>query len=400
MLLFGINDQATKTLGSTTTTIKLPNGQKMNHKFQIVGKYFPLAANGILGRDFLEKYRCIVDYNTWTLTGICNDQIFKIPLKNFTFNVEHMRSNHKGANDFSHVNVDSEKLKNNCVLATQTKPIHQPIGNILHNSQANETDHLMAYDSNNNLNAFNLPKLMFNVQGNNLEVSIKNKYMNKNLASTRFTITRITRNDMANYVVQINKMARYLKLNKIAIANSSDMFSLMNKANFKEICNNILKDVQIIFYEPAKIIKDENEIIKLISENHDTSSEGHVGTSTLLKKLRSKYYWPNMKASITSYIKNCMICNQIKSATGNLTELDPDQKTEYIKRILKLQKESEQNHPQAMVTLERNHRYLDEHLRSFTNKHHDDWDEWIKFYTFNFNANRLSNLNKNTNTKI
>lgn len=53
-------------------------------------------------------------------------------------------------------------------------------------------------------------------------------------------------------------------------------------------------------------------IQKLISENHDTPTGGHVGINRLLNKLRSKYYWPNMKNTITKYIKNCFKCIQNK----------------------------------------------------------------------------------------
>lgn len=36
--------------------------------------------------------------------------------------------------------------------------------------------------------------------------------------------------------------------------------------------------------------------------------------------------------------------------------------------------------------MERNHRCLNEYLRSFSNEHHDDWDGWIKFYSFVYNT--------------
>ena len=37
-----------------------------------------------------------------------------------------------------------------------------------------------------------------------------------------------------------------------------------------------------------------------------------------------------------------------------------------------------------MGSLERNHRCLNEYLRSFADEHHADWDEWLQFYAFNY----------------
>lgn len=53
-------------------------------------------------------------------------------------------------------------------------------------------------------------------------------------------------------------------------------------------------------------------IQKIIYENHDTPIGGHVGTERLFKKLRSKYYWPNMRKIIKDYVKNCSKCTQNK----------------------------------------------------------------------------------------
>lgn len=79
---------------------------------------------------------------------------------------------------------------------------------------------------------------------------------------------------------------------------------------------------------------------------------------------------------------------------GNFLELRSDQGTEYnnevLDQICKLlqikQTFSTPYHPQSIGSLERNHRCLNEYLRSFTNEHQTDWDDWIKFYEFSFNT--------------
>ena len=79
---------------------------------------------------------------------------------------------------------------------------------------------------------------------------------------------------------------------------------------------------------------------------------------------------------------------------GSFLELRSDQGLEYnnevlskIAQILKIKQTfSTPYHPQTIGALERNHRSLNEYLRAFTNEHHGDWDDWIKFYEFVYNT--------------
>lgn len=58
-----------------------------------------------------------------------------------------------------------------------------------------------------------------------------------------------------------------------------------------------------------------------------------------------------------------------------------------ISQFLQLnQKFSTAYHPQTIGNLERNHRCLNEYLRSFTNELHDDWDSWLPYYCFCYNT--------------
>lgn len=63
----GITDGSTSSLGTTNTQIFI-NNYAINHSFHIVEQNFPIPADGILGRDFISKYQCQLDYANWTLT--------------------------------------------------------------------------------------------------------------------------------------------------------------------------------------------------------------------------------------------------------------------------------------------------------------------------------------------
>lgn len=79
---------------------------------------------------------------------------------------------------------------------------------------------------------------------------------------------------------------------------------------------------------------------------------------------------------------------------GNFLELRSDRGTEYCNEVLQQiskilnfkQTFSAAYHPETIGALERNHRCLNEYLRSFSNEHHDDWDDWVGFYTFVYNT--------------
>lgn len=77
----GINNLPLETIGSVLTKIYLPNNVTIDHTFQLVDSTFPIPTDGILGRDFLSKFRCTVNYDTWLLSGTVNFKDFQIPIE-------------------------------------------------------------------------------------------------------------------------------------------------------------------------------------------------------------------------------------------------------------------------------------------------------------------------------
>lgn len=75
----GVTNGITSSIGLTNTII-LVNGHELEHKFHIVNSDFPIPADGILGRDFLTKFKCNIDYADWTLTIRQNYLSINIPL--------------------------------------------------------------------------------------------------------------------------------------------------------------------------------------------------------------------------------------------------------------------------------------------------------------------------------
>ncbi|XP_055635699.1 retrovirus-related Pol polyprotein from transposon 412 isoform X1 [Toxorhynchites rutilus septentrionalis] len=248
----------------------------------------------------------------------------RLDLEEFNFDIEHVKGKQNvGPDALSRVEINLEDLKTMSILPVQTRSITKDKPQAQVNEQIdNKTDHLRAYDSINNIDAFDIPKVTFELNNTEINIYIKNKNLKRILARAQLFYYK----GMINFIecIQlINDMAKTMNLKKIAISVKDPIFNILpgngtlNEANnttlngietFKKICNDNLSDVTIILYVPAKVLKDENEIQRLIKENHDTLLGGHVGINKLLQKLRRNYFWKNMKDTITTYVKNCVRC--------------------------------------------------------------------------------------------
>lgn len=65
--LKGITNDIVETFGTVSLALKLTN-YTIYHKFNIVPQDFPIPTNGLIGKDFLQCYSCILDYGTNAFT--------------------------------------------------------------------------------------------------------------------------------------------------------------------------------------------------------------------------------------------------------------------------------------------------------------------------------------------
>ncbi|CAF5153725.1 unnamed protein product, partial [Rotaria sp. Silwood1] len=68
----------------------------------------------------------------------------------------------------------------------------------------------------------------------------------------------------------------------------------------REGCNTKTK----LIYLPSSMIND------LLQVYHSDPLSGHFGVQRTYLKIKNKYWWPNMKQSITQYIQSCLPCQQ------------------------------------------------------------------------------------------
>ena len=75
----GITANQTYTLGTTNLSITT-EGAQVPCTFQVVDDLLPIPTDGILGRDFLTKYRCEINYDNWLLSFNFENNTLSIPI--------------------------------------------------------------------------------------------------------------------------------------------------------------------------------------------------------------------------------------------------------------------------------------------------------------------------------
>lgn len=79
--LTGITSGTVHTLATTITDLYFEHGLSIQHTFHLVASNFPIATDGILGRDFLTNNKCIIDYETWLLTFNLGNVQISVPIE-------------------------------------------------------------------------------------------------------------------------------------------------------------------------------------------------------------------------------------------------------------------------------------------------------------------------------
>lgn len=75
----GVTDGSIMSLGTISTKLFIPKFA-ISHKFHIVPNMFNIPADGILGKDFLKRFCCKIDYQDMTLAVVVKNSIVTIPI--------------------------------------------------------------------------------------------------------------------------------------------------------------------------------------------------------------------------------------------------------------------------------------------------------------------------------
>lgn len=75
----GITENTIKSLGTVKTLLHIQNFTT-EHVFHVVADDFPIPSTGILGKDFIKRYNCIINYEEMYFSIKCHNRYFTVPL--------------------------------------------------------------------------------------------------------------------------------------------------------------------------------------------------------------------------------------------------------------------------------------------------------------------------------
>lgn len=67
--------------------------------------------------------------------------------------------------------------------------------------------------------------------------------------------------------------------------------------------------------EQPCLVVPQHERANVLADLHDAPTAGHFGVERTLERLRTRYYWPGMRAYVANYIKQCVPCQRYKVDT-------------------------------------------------------------------------------------
>ena len=109
-----------------------------------------------------------------------------------------------------------------------------------------------------------------------------------------------------------------LFINKLAMEDTHSIIE-STQHQYRESLQNLphLELRNNLYYYNSRLIPENNELRQgVLSLYHDSITTEHPGIRQMLDAIAKDYWWPNLKASITDYIKGCATCQSNKPRTN------------------------------------------------------------------------------------
>lgn len=255
----------------------------------------------------------------------------RLELEDYEFTIEHIKGKDNVAADaLSRISIDDLKTlygETKSVLKVQTrsmtKKLNEPMSQSgeLHqhdskalNDQVFITEELNArfLKSIPRITSIRTNSVSKDVLDLNINVYVKHKKL------LTIEARNMIINDRPSCEMILSRLEQSVinhKINKIQWPKDDLIFQYFELEQFKAVCMNALKNLQIILITTPKFITSVDEQFKLMSEYHNNFLfGGHCGQKRLYAKLRSMYHWKNMTRDIANFVRNCNKCqlNKVK----------------------------------------------------------------------------------------
>lgn len=193
----------------------------------------------------------------------------------------------------------TRKLNNNNIL--------RPVEN-----EEKEVSEPKIYEKNENEFDTHTPRIKSMLEKNNYVIRAYHKH--KKLFTIRISMTDNGEKIYMRKILEIlQKETVKNKINTVQWPMNDIIFTVITINEFKNMGNEVFKNLTIHLISKAISINDKNEKKEIINRYHDDPLYGgHLGIKKMYSKIRSKYYWKNMLKDIRNYVINCEKCNVSK----------------------------------------------------------------------------------------
>ncbi|XP_063895318.1 uncharacterized protein LOC135118122 [Helicoverpa armigera] len=118
--------------------------------------------------------------------------------------------------------------------------------------------------------------------------------------------------DIYRLLVEYRDMVKYwyLEEKEVAISDFSDPFTKLSYTKIYNMIGYVFHDtgIKVNIYRNSILFPTPEEVKKILRDNHDLPTAGHPGVSRMFERIKSMYWWKNMRQDIEDYVKNCKSC--------------------------------------------------------------------------------------------
>lgn len=249
----------------------------------------------------------------------------RLDLEEFSFDVVHISGKSNVVADaLSRIRIEDLKDGYECDIFAITRSMTKNKANGTQNIDGNDeiTDNVRVYEEL--LTGFkkHYPriKLTKSTSGGNklIKATITAFQNHRRLFECSLSATPNERITLKLILSKLESMAKAHNIRKLQWPLQDEIFAHCELNEFKQACNDTLKDITIALIKRPEMIPDKNEREKILKNFHEHEFVGgHSGQKRMYASIRSKYYWPKMTRDVARYVRNCDTCNLCKPVRAN-----------------------------------------------------------------------------------
>jgi len=152
-----------------------------------------------------------------------------------------------------------------------------------------------------------LPKIKDAVLGRAKLISDKNRYIIALIIEQR-TSEQTSKQVIIEALSSLLNVVTELNLTSVSICKGN--IEPIPWLKIKDILDDTFRDhsTKILICTNRISIPPLSDRPRILKEYHDSAIGGHKGITKTYLRIKTRYYWPNMKTDIQSYIQNCRNC--------------------------------------------------------------------------------------------